>query len=305
MLEWFDFYGIAIYFSVNHDTKYRSRLGTILTILNILLILVILPIEFFTRADIKHSWNVEAWEFNITHNPTMFQTRTVSNDSGSLQDVNELLKKGDAFASYIQLAPNYYSHFNQTHYENSLDLLYNLTSFKVQNLYRNKSNGLMTDASSTTVHSFANRRKRSNSYEDWQINFEGIDLTSNKNDDATESTTKIDFQIDSEMYNKMLYNDYCLTHLSCRGRVLTEAQLTNYLVREEWHNMTLAEKLERVKSNSTGYYTFIVDFYQNTTRNLQITQFMSQQKRLLDADIQLALNNLTIRPVIHHFSSYV
>lgn len=101
MLEWFDFYGIAIYFSVNHDTKYRTRLGTILTILNILLILVILPVEFFTRDDIKHSWDVPSWQFNITHNPTMFQKRVVSSDSRNLQDVNKLLNEGSAFASFI------------------------------------------------------------------------------------------------------------------------------------------------------------------------------------------------------------
>ena len=153
MLEWFDFYGLAIYFTVNHDTKYRTRLGTILTITNILLIVVFLPVEFFTRNDIKHSWEVPAWQFEIEHNPTMFQKKTVSREQRDFQDVNAMINNANQFATLIQLQPNYNANFNQDAFKRSLDLLYNITSIKVNNLHRNKTNGMMLSASTSTTHS--------------------------------------------------------------------------------------------------------------------------------------------------------
>lgn len=79
MIEWFDFYGMSVCFTVNHESKYRTRIGVFLTMLNIILVLVFLPIEFLNRESVTHSWVIPDWQFNVTHHPTMFQDIYISN----------------------------------------------------------------------------------------------------------------------------------------------------------------------------------------------------------------------------------
>ena len=58
MIEWFDFYGVSVCFSVNQEAKYRTKLGVFLTLLNLVLILTFVPVEFLSRETISHSWTI-------------------------------------------------------------------------------------------------------------------------------------------------------------------------------------------------------------------------------------------------------
>ena len=69
--------------------------------------------------------------------------------------------------------------------------------------------------------------------------------------------------------------------------------------------MTLIQKMERVKSSSDNYYSFLFDFYSNSSRNLAITQYFLQSQQQFDNDISLSLRQVMIRPVFYQFSKYI
>ena len=112
MLDWFDFYGLTICFTINQETRYRTRLGSLLSFINLILILLILPLEFLSREDIKHNWNIPTWKYDIIHNPTMFQKSIISEKKDKISDFNSLIKSKNAFSTSIHFSPSLHANMN-------------------------------------------------------------------------------------------------------------------------------------------------------------------------------------------------
>lgn len=74
MLEFFDFYGLNIFFCLDSDTKFRTKYGFVLTVVNFVLLLIFVSTEFSIREDKHHKWQVPAWQFDIKQNPSMVKT---------------------------------------------------------------------------------------------------------------------------------------------------------------------------------------------------------------------------------------
>lgn len=49
MLKWFDLYGLDVFFCVNGEWSYRTKMGTILTLINIVLFTIFMSMEFTER----------------------------------------------------------------------------------------------------------------------------------------------------------------------------------------------------------------------------------------------------------------